>query len=57
MGLGIDYGIHLYIRFKQELLNGKTIPEASETVVTQVGRSGMVSMLTTISVFSILSLF
>ena len=55
MGLGIDYGIHLYIRFKQELLNGKTIPEASEIVVTQVGRSGMISMLTTISVFSILS--
>ena len=55
MGLGIDYGIHLYIRFKQELLNGKSIPEASETVVTQVGRSGLISMLTTISVFSILS--
>lgn len=55
MGLGIDYGIHLYIRFKQELLNGKTIPEASETVVTQVGRSGVISMLTTVSVFSILS--
>jgi len=55
MGLGIDYGIHLYIRFKQELLNGKSIPEASETVVTHVGRSGMISMLTTVSVFSILS--
>jgi len=54
IGLGIDYGIHLYIRFKQELLHGKSIPEASETVVTQVGRSGMISMLTTISVFSIL---
>ena len=55
MGLGIDYGIHLYIRFKQELLKGKSIPEASEMVVTQVGRSGIISMLTTISVFSILS--
>ena len=30
MGLGIDYGIHLYIRFKQELLKGRSIPEASE---------------------------
>jgi len=55
MGLGIDYGIHLYIRFKQELLKGRSIPEASEIVVTQVGRSGAISMLTTISVFSILS--
>jgi len=55
MGLGIDYGIHLYIRFKQELLKGRSIPEASEIVATQVGRSGIISMLTTISVFSILS--
>ncbi len=55
MGLGIDYGIHLYIRFKQELLKGKTIPVATELVVTQVGRSGLVAMLTTMSVFSILS--
>ncbi len=55
MGLGIDYGIHLYIRFKQELLKGRSIPEASEIVATQVGRSGVISMLTTISVFSILS--
>jgi uncharacterized protein len=55
MGLGIDYGIHLYIRFKQELLKGKSIAEAVELVVTQVGRSGLVAMLTTISVFSILS--
>ena len=55
MGLGIDYGIHLYIRFKQELLKGTSVPDASEMVVTQVGRSGFISMLTTISVFSILS--
>ena len=55
MGLGIDYGIHLYIRFKQELLKGKPIAEAGELVVTQVGRSGLIAMLTTMSVFSILS--
>jgi uncharacterized protein len=55
MGLGIDYGIHLYIRFKQELLKGKLLPEAVEVVVTQVGRSGLIAMFTTISVFSILS--
>ena len=55
MGLGIDYGIHLYIRFKQELLKGKPIAEAVELVVTQVGRSGLIAMLTTMSVFSILS--
>ena len=54
MGLGIDYGIHLYIRFKQELLKEKPLPEAVEVVVTQVGRSGLIAMLTTISVFSIL---
>jgi len=54
MGLGIDYGIHLYIRFKQELLKGKLIPEAVELVMTQVGRSSVIAMLTTISVFSIL---
>ena len=55
MGLGIDYGIHLYIRFKQELLKGNPLPESVEVVVTQVGRSGLIAMLTTISVFSILS--
>jgi predicted RND superfamily exporter protein len=55
MGLGIDYGIHLYIRFKQELLKDKSIAEAVELVVTQVGRSGLIAMLTTMSVFSILS--
>ncbi len=55
MGLGIDYGIHLYIRFKQELLKGKSTSEAAELVVTQVGRSGLIAMLTTVSVFSILS--
>ena len=55
MGLGIDYGIHLYIRFTQELLIEKNIAEAAELVVTQVGRSGLIAMLTTISVFSILS--
>jgi uncharacterized protein len=55
MGLGIDYGIHLYIRFKQELLKGKPLSESVEVVVTQVGRSGLIAMLTTISVFSILS--
>lgn len=56
MGLGVDYGIHLYIRFKQELLKGKSIPEAVELVITQVGRSGMVCMFTTIGVFSLLIL-
>ena len=36
-GLGINYGIHLYIRFKQELRKGQTIPAAAELVATQVG--------------------
>jgi predicted RND superfamily exporter protein len=53
-GLGINYGIHLYIRFKQELRKGQTIPAAAELVATQVGRSGVVAMATTISVFSLL---
>lgn len=56
MGLGVDYGIHLYIRFKQELLKGKSIPDAVELVITQVGRSGMICMFTTIGVFSLLIL-
>ena len=54
MGLGVDYGIHLYIRFKQELLKGKPTFQAVELVTTQVGRSGVVAMFTTISVFSLL---
>jgi len=54
MGLGIGYGIHLYIRFKQELLKGKPAPRAVELVVTQVGRSGSVAMATTVGVFSLL---
>ncbi len=55
-GLGINYGIHLYIRFKQELRKGQTIPAAAELVATQVGRSGVIAMATTISVFSLLML-
>ena len=55
MGLGIDYGIHLFIRFKQELLKGEPIIHAVEIVMTQVGRSGLVAMLTTIGVFSLLT--
>ncbi|PIQ95644.1 MAG: hypothetical protein COV67_13845 [Nitrospinae bacterium CG11_big_fil_rev_8_21_14_0_20_56_8] len=54
LGLGIDYGIHLYIRFKQELLKGKPTLNSVELVITQVGRSGAIAMLTTISIFSIL---
>jgi predicted RND superfamily exporter protein len=53
-GLGINYGIHLYIRFKQELRKGQAIPAAAELVATQVGRSGVIAMATTISVFSLL---
>ena len=56
MGLGIDYGIHLFIRFKQELLKGEPIQHAVEIVMTQVGRSGLVAMLTTIGVFSLLTI-
>ncbi|MDH5761860.1 MAG: MMPL family transporter [Nitrospinota bacterium] len=55
-GLGINYGIHLYVRLKQELRKGKTIPESAELVATQVGRSGVIAMATTISVFSLLIL-
>ncbi|NIR56990.1 MAG: MMPL family transporter [Nitrospinaceae bacterium] len=55
-GLGINYGIHLYIRFKQELRKEKSIPEAAELVAVQVGRSGIIAMATTISVFSLLML-
>ena len=55
LGLGVDYGIHYYIRFKQELRKGKTIPQAVELVMTQVGRSAVIAMLTTVSVFTVLS--
>ena len=54
LGLGIDYGIHLFIRFKQELLKNEPIQHAVEIVMTQVGRSGLVAMLTTIAVFCLL---
>lgn len=53
-GLGINYGIHLYIRFKQELRKGLTLKSAVELMATQVGRSGVIAMATTISVFSLL---
>ncbi len=54
LGLGIDFGIHLYIRFKQELLKDQPLVDALELVVVQVGRSGMMAMLTTAGIFSIL---
>ena len=54
LGLGIDFGIHLYIRLKQELLKQQPIVTALELVVVQVGRSGLMAMLTTSAIFSIL---
>ncbi|PIR00304.1 MAG: hypothetical protein COV66_07415 [Nitrospinae bacterium CG11_big_fil_rev_8_21_14_0_20_45_15] len=54
LGLGIDFGIHLYIRLKQELLKQQPLATALELVVVQVGRSGLMAMLTTAVIFSIL---
>jgi predicted RND superfamily exporter protein len=54
IGLGIDFGIHLFIRYQQERLSGD--PSAAEAMARAVGgtfRPALTSALTTVGTFAV----
>ncbi|RJP27743.1 MAG: RND family transporter [Actinobacteria bacterium] len=55
IGAGIDFGIHITHRFREELHgNGSTLKEAIRDTVKNVGRALVAAALTTCGVFAIL---
>lgn len=50
-GLGIDFGIHNFSRYREERRNGKTIEAAMVQVVTNTGAASLIAALTTASGF------
>ncbi len=51
MGLGIDYGIHVYARFQEERLRGHSTKEALETSLKKLVRASATAAATTIVAF------
>jgi len=56
IGLGVDYGIHGASRFRQALLAGRERHAAMLLAFRQTGRAIVVSVLTTVSAFAVLTL-
>lgn len=55
LGLGIDYGIHLFARYKSERLRGNGMTEALETTMRNLFRGLSFGMISTAAVFLTLS--
>jgi len=55
LGLGIDYGIHLFARYKSERLAGNGMTKALETTMRNLFRGLSFGMITTAAVFLTLS--
>lgn len=56
LGIGIDFGIHLFERFEEELEKGHAPFDASVTSVTRLGRPILGSGVTIIAGFGVLTL-
>jgi len=56
LGLGIDYGIHLYHRYEEELKSGKSLEEAIEVAVISTGSAVIVTTATTVAGFAALTI-
>jgi len=56
LGLGIDYGIHLYHRYEEELNSGKSLEEAIEVAVISTGSAVIVTTATTVAGFAALTI-
>ncbi|MCS3901525.1 efflux RND transporter permease subunit [Methanococcus voltae] len=56
LGLGIDYGIHLYHRYKEERKLGHSLDKAIETAVVSTGSAVMVTTATTVAGFGALTI-
>jgi hydrophobe/amphiphile efflux-3 (HAE3) family protein len=51
-GLGIDYGIHLTLRYKEERANGETPRESARTSISWVGSALLIATITTLAAFA-----
>lgn len=51
VGLGIDYGIHITLRYNEERSRGKDIPDAMSISITWVGAALLLATITTIVAF------
>ncbi|MFC1883447.1 RND family transporter [Thermodesulfobacteriota bacterium] len=56
LGLGIDFAIHIYDRYKMERHAGKTIEQAAELSIYRTGASVLAGGLTTLSAFLVLTI-
>lgn len=51
VGLGIDYGIHLTMRHREELTKGKEVDHAVEKTISHVGTALLLVTITTMAAF------
>ncbi|MBA2862038.1 RND family transporter [Methanococcus maripaludis] len=56
LGLGIDYGVHLYHRYEEELREGKSLEEAINIAVVSTGSAVLVTTVTTMAGFAALTI-
>ncbi|MBP2172953.1 efflux RND transporter permease subunit [Methanococcus voltae] len=56
LGLGIDYGIHLYHRYKEEMKLGNSLEKSIETAVVSTGSAVLVTTATTVAGFAALTI-
>ena len=55
-GLGIDFGIHNFSRYREERRAGHEVSQALETVITETGGASLIAALTTAIAFFSLTL-
>ncbi len=51
MGLGIDFGIHITMRYREELAHGKSIDDAMIETIASVGMALLLATFTTVVAF------
>jgi predicted RND superfamily exporter protein len=51
VGLGIDYGIHITMRYREEIKNGKKIGNAVGITIKSVGMALLLATVTTVAAF------
>jgi hypothetical protein len=56
LGLGIDYGVHLFHRYEEELGDGKSMEEAINIAVVSTGNAVLVTTATTMAGFAALTI-
>lgn len=56
LGLGIDYGVHLFHRYEEELGDGKSMDEAINIAVVSTGSAVLVTTATTMAGFAALTI-